>query len=479
MAWDSDSDRGNPKNWPTWKKWVVTMIVAWICLVVSFGSSLYVTGVPYIVAKFHVSQTLAFSGLTFYLLGLAAGPMVAAPISELMGRKVIYITTLPISMLFVMAVGLAKNIETILVCRFFAGFFASPPMAVAGGTITDIWELEEMGVAMSAFCLAPFAGPVLGPIIGGFASMNKHTWKWTAWIQLMFSGAILPLVFAMPETYRPIIMKKRAKTRNLPLKKSEIGLGKFLSTVLYITLLRPLRMLFLEPIVSVLSIYVAFIFAVLFGFFEAYPVIFEGVYHFSLGITGLAFLGIGVGLVCATTTYIVIDRVMFFPKNADGTRGTRDANGKLILAAPETKLLPAKIGALLLPGSLFWIGWSSKVSVHWIVPILAGVPFGASLLLIFYTVLTYISTSYPPMVTASALAANNLARYILASVFPLFTIQMYKKLHITWASTLFAFVAVALMPVPWMLERWGATLRARSIYNVQETPTADTSSEDV
>lgn len=112
-----------------------------------------------------------------------------------------------------------------------------------------------------------------------------------------------------------------------------------------ITLLRPVEMLVVEPIVSVFSIYVSFIFAVLFGFFEAYPVIFQGVYHMDLGVSGLPFIGSGVGLLIGVTFFVIMDKFVYNPRNQDGTRGRRDENGKLILSAPETKLLPAKIGA--------------------------------------------------------------------------------------------------------------------------------------
>ncbi|GMF08838.1 unnamed protein product [[Candida] boidinii] len=70
--------------------------------------------------------------------------------------------------------------------------------------------------------------------------------------------------------------------------------------------------------------------------------------------------------------------------------------------------------------------------------------------------------SYPPLSVASALAANNLLRYVLASVFPLFTVQMYKNLNVGWASTVFGFIGVALAPVPWIFCYVGPRLRAKS-----------------
>lgn len=180
------------------------------------------------------------------------------------------------------------------------------------------------------------------------------------------------------------------------------------------------------------------------------------------GVSGLPFIAVGIGLILAVLFYIVMDKLVYFPKNADGTRGKRDENGNFVWDAPERKLFLGKVGAVCLPISLFWLGWTGKRSVHWIAPTLAGVPFGFGLVLVFLAVVNYFAMAFPPMSVASAMAANNLLRYILAAAFPLFTIQMYEKLHIGWASSLFGFIALAMVPVPWVFEIYGPGFRARS-----------------
>ncbi|KAK7204269.1 major facilitator superfamily domain-containing protein [Myxozyma melibiosi] len=454
LEWDSPDDPDNPQNWSAARRWYYTFVVAWMCLVVTFGSSIYVAGATRMVLELGVSRVVAFLGLSLYLVGLAFGPAIAAPISETQGRSVVYYISIPLSMLFTTGVGKAQNIGTVLVCRFFAGLFASPVLAVAGGTIQDMWPMHMVGLAMAGFCLAPFAGPVLGPIIGGFLE-EKKSWRWTMWVLLMFSGAVLPLIASLKETYKPVILKRRAKKRGLTLPPS-MPPGQALKLLFSVTLLKPFVLLFTEPIVFVLSVYMAFVFAVLFGFFEAFPYVFKVVYEFTPGQQGLAFLGIGVGLLGGTIFYIYMDRKHYAP-----------AMRQPVFPAAESRLLPAKVGAVALPIGLFWLAWTSKKSVHWIVPILSGVPFGFALILLFFTVITYFSMCYPAIVTASAIAANNMARYLMAAAFPLFTIQMYNKMGIDWATSFYAFFALALMPVPWVLERYGARLRAASRSNKQ------------
>lgn len=462
LTWDGPDDKDNPQNWPAWRKWFTTLSVASICLTVSLGSSLYTSGVEEMEIYFGASQTLVISGLTFYLIGLALGPTFTAPLSELIGRRWIYVFSLPISMLFTMGVGLSKNIESVLVLRFFCGLIASPALAVAGGSISDIWAPDQIGFAMAMFCLAPFLGPVLGPVVGNFAAQNKG-WRWTMWVSLMFSGAILPFVLVLPETYKPIILAKRAKKRGIDLAVPEMNKEFFKATVLA-TLVKPMEMLVVEPIVSIFSIYIAFVFAVLFGFFEAFPIIFVSVYRMHQGVSGLPFISIGIGLILGVVFYIIVDKFYYFPKNPDGTRGKRDENGQMIWDAPETRLLFAKVGSVCMPAGLFWLGWSSRTSVHWIVPTISGAFFGFGLILVFFSTILYFSMSFPPLNVASALAANNFLRYITAGVFPLFTVQMYKRLGIDWASSLFAFIALALLPVPFVFGQWGPKFRATSKY---------------
>ena len=74
--------------------------------------------------------------------------------------------------------------------------------------------------------------------------------------------------------------------------------------------------------------------------------------------------------------------------------------------------------------------------------------------------------AYKALNAASAIAANSLLRYMLAAAFPLFTVQMYNKLGVDWAASLLGFISVAMLPIPWILYRWGPFLRRRSAYEM-------------
>ena len=233
------------------------------------------------------------------------------------------------------------------------------------------------------FLFTSFAGPVVGPIVGGYAVENKG-WRWSEWTILFFSITALLYALPMKETYKKIILQKRAKRLGIPPPPQAGPKGvaaiKFLLTV---TLFRPVSMLFTEPIVGFLSLYTGFIFSVLFGFFDAFPIVFEGVYGFSIGKAGLPWLGVLVGITFATLTLIGTDRY-FFRKEYE--RSLKEGRGGVV--APEHRLYAAMLGSLGVPIGLFWFGWTSRTSIHWISPVLASIPFAWGNLCVFVSFYT-------------------------------------------------------------------------------------------
>ncbi|RYP54496.1 hypothetical protein DL768_000698 [Monosporascus sp. mg162] len=108
---------------------------------------------------------IALLGLSLYTLGLALDPVVGAPISETQGRKAVYLITLPIFLLFTTGAGLARNIQTLIICHFLSSTFGSPALAVGAGTVADIWDMEHGGgLATVLITCTFFLGPSLGPL---------------------------------------------------------------------------------------------------------------------------------------------------------------------------------------------------------------------------------------------------------------------------------------------------------------------------
>jgi len=104
-------------------------------------------------------------------------------------------------------------------------------------------------------------------------------------------------------------------------------------------------------------------------------------------------------------------------------------------------------GAVLIPVGLFWIAFTTYRSVHWIVPIIASVPFGMGIFFAFSSTFTYLITAYRP-IAASVLASNSFFRCTFGCVFPLFTSAMYDTLGTVGATALVAGLAALFAPLP-------------------------------
>lgn len=123
---------------------------------------MYTPALADVMRDFDVSRTAALIGITLYTLGLAFGPIVTAPLSERKGRKAVYLVFFPIFMLFTLGAGFSKTYAGLVVCRFFAGLFGSPALAVGAGTNADLFPPHKRALATSFYLMAPFAGPSIG-----------------------------------------------------------------------------------------------------------------------------------------------------------------------------------------------------------------------------------------------------------------------------------------------------------------------------
>ena len=339
------------------------------------ANSIYVPGHDDVMHTLNVSSEIAFLPYVFYTLGLAFGPMISAPASEAFGRKVVYFLSIPLFALFTLGAGFAQDVASLTICRFFAGVFGSVGVGLGPALSTDIWRPAERGIPMSISVTAPFLGPTLGPIIGGYVVQAKG-WRWTQWVLLFFAIVFFAPVFFMSESYEKEILKRRAKRRGMSTPGTEKTLIQATSFFVRAMLTRPVKMMFTEPIVGLFSLYVAINFATLYSFFAAFPLVFGETYNFDLGSTGLSFLGLGVGVLCATAVMTLIDGHFYRRSFVQAT-----ARGETL--APERRLCIAMVGSIFLPVSLFWFAWTARPSIHWISPIIAESFFGFGNLLVF------------------------------------------------------------------------------------------------
>ncbi|KAI9737959.1 MAG: hypothetical protein M1834_009329 [Cirrosporium novae-zelandiae] len=450
--WDGPDDPENPLNWTIKIKWINIALVSCLTFLTPLGSSAFAPGVPTLMREFGSSSTtLSEFVVSVYVLGFAAGPIVLAPLSEMFGRVPIYhICNLGYAA-FSIACAEATSLNMLIVFRFCQGWFGAAPIANGGGTVADLITQRERGRALAIFSMGPMIGPIVGPIIGGFLNAAAG-WRWVFWLLTIISGilTVLCLVF-MRETSAVTILERKArklrKEQNNPAIHSRLDVGLSSKDLFKRAIWRPLKLLVLSPIVCLLSIYIAVCYGILYLLFTTFTLVFQGTYHFSDTVVGLAYIAMGIGsMMGVLINGRISDRILKKRAGADG------------VLKPEYRLPPMVISAFGLPIGLFWYGWTAEYHCHWILPMIGTFWVGLGNIIVFLCVQAYLVDAFTVW-AASALAANTILRSVVGAVLPLAGETMYDALGYGWGNSILAFVGVALLPIPILFNRYGEYLR--------------------
>lgn len=459
VDWDLD-DPENPYNWSKARRWFITAQLALSTFTVSFSSSAYSGGLQGIQHDLNVSDDISILGISLYVLGFALGPLFFAPLGEMFGRRIIFLMTLSVYSLFQIQGAFSKNLPTLLSCRLLTGITGSSPLTNAGGAVSDIWNFRERGLASAIYATVPFLGPVIGPIVGGFVAQNPRLgWHFNFWIMFMFSVLTLVIGYLYtPETYKPVLLRWRAQKLQQASNNTvyyttsyDLHRSKSFFQIMRTNLSRPFVFVITEPIVLLLAIYISIVYGTLYALFSAFPIVFQHHRGFSPGQGGLAFIGVGVGVILGTGSQSIQNRIYW--RSMDQSETGR--------APPEARLHMAMIGGVLAPAGLWWFAWTSTPSIHWIVPILAGVPFGIGVAQILQSLTAYLMDTYN-VYFASAIAATVVLRSCCGAAFPLFSPAMFDALGDQWAMSVFAALSTACMPIPVLFWKYGWWIRSKS-----------------
>ncbi|KAF9815811.1 hypothetical protein IEO21_04323 [Rhodonia placenta] len=411
-------DKENPRRWNTWFK---GFIVVWICFnafTITCYASTYLDAVPYVQELFHVGSTVAKLGFTFYAGACGIGPLFLAPLCELYGRKWVYVGSALGWTAFQVGAARAENTATILICRFFAAFLGTASFSNAAGTIHD---LSTPGLFQSSstmlFCMALFMGPGAQPIVSGYIVENT-TWRWIFYAAII-AGGVETAVFAMlPETHHGIILMRKAATLRKEQPeydhRSSFELERpSVVEALRITATRAGSMLISDPIILAISLWQTTVFGIIYLFF-------------------------------------VGDRIE--------ESESRKAGG---VRTPERRLRLGLLGAIIVPISLLWFGFTTYTSVPYMVPIVASGLYGFGFLAVSLSTFYYTIDAYTTY-AASAFAAQAMIRSVATSVFVLFGTQMFSGLGPRWATFILAMIGVVEIALPIVFMRKGEALRKAS-----------------
>ncbi|GIZ46444.1 hypothetical protein CKM354_000957000 [Cercospora kikuchii] len=470
-------DAQNPRNWSAFRKWTIVASIGLVDLTVSFGASGFSPASSDFAAHFGLSSEIAGIGLSIFVLGLAFGPMFIAPLSEYYGRTALYLIPYGIFLVCLALSAAIDNVPGFFVLRFFSGLFASVTIANFGGSIADLFSKNDVGPAMNIFLWAAVCGSPMGFFLMSLVAQS-HGWRAVLWTlfgicAVLWAQLLVVLVPFGNETRHTVLLRRRARRHGKAIPDE--AQARSLKTLFTVTLARPFRFLSTETIVIFGALYNGFLYGISFLFNGAFGLVFgERGYGFDTLGVGLCFTGFIVGISLGPVTGIWQER--YYQKSiqvgqtfSTGSGSSVESEASALLEPsrtgavrhnPEARVQLGKVAAVALPISLAWFAWTAA-SKHWILPILATSLFGWSFFTLIFMVAIYTEESYM-VYSASALAGIGLARNVVGAIFPLIGNVMFERLGPRTAGSIIAGLALLLAPIPFILERYGPNLRARS-----------------
>ncbi|KIS65690.1 uncharacterized protein UMAG_06391 [Mycosarcoma maydis] len=352
------------RHWSHTKKWLTTVIISLMGFIAPLGSSILVPGNGFVDTSFTLhSRTLSLLPVSLFVIGLGIGPFVLAPCSETVGRQPVYVITSLLFIVFNLASAFSPNFVVLNVLRTLAGAAGSTGPSLGAGSIGDMFGPRERGRAQSLYGLGPLMGPVLGSIIGCFIAAATRDWRWLLHTLTIMSAVVfVVIVLFLDETYAPVLLSKKRdraiRQRLLDMQQQNAvtatsiknsssvqnRLNSFRRLLPSKHILhkigtaqsRPFRLLFTNPICAIFSYYLGFCYGIIYLFLTQHPLLFQTrkgepdappeailpTYNWGLGVSGLSYLGLGLGfLVAAFTNAALQDEVYARLVLADGKVG--------------------------------------------------------------------------------------------------------------------------------------------------------------
>ena len=457
----------SPFDWSFGHKALIVYLCCTATFHAAYSAGAYSIASEPLRAKWNVSSVAFNTGVTTWAMGFACSPMFLAPLSELNGRRPVFLASGVIFLAALIGCALTDSFAGMLVARFFVGAGASTYATMCGGVMADIFHNEHRNTPMAIYSGGALAGTGFGPFVSGFI-IGKVNYRWVFYHQIIALVFTLTLmVFFFSETRGSVLLSRRAAVINKYLdqiskatetSEAQVPAVRFkvaadesrasVSRLIYLSLTIPFKLLATEPVVFFFSLWAANAWALLYMTFSVIPLVFTDVYGFDTQANGCVFAAIAGGSLIGTGLSIYQDRLarQYWPK---------------FTAVPEGRLYFACLESALLPVGLFWFGWTARSDVHWISPTLALGTAQIGIFSIYLAVFNYLADVYHRY-ASSALAGQSFCRNVLAAVFPLFTKQLFSRLGYGGASSLLGGIAVILTAVPWVLVFYGETIRSRS-----------------
>lgn len=447
-------------NMPEKKKYLFIGILSFTIMIAAWGSAIGAPATPVLMKLYHIGLPVSTLTVSLYVLGFAVGPIIWGPLGGTYGRKMPLLVASFGMMLFFFAAATSKDFQTLVLSRFFQGFFGAGSLTIGPAIAGDIATSQTRGTFLTFVSFCVVAGPMIAPIVGGYIVQSFLGWRWTQYITgIMAALDCILIIFLIPESFTTTLLQRRAsklreETGNWAIRAPGELAGWSTKEFIEGVIIGPVKMLISEPILGLLTFYHGFIYGILYLCLEAVPLVYEG-FHFKGAIVYLPYIAVMTGAIIVCSLNILLFEPWY----------SRQLAARKMSIIPENRLPLMIVSSTAFVIGIFWFFWAGAYPkhVHWMVPSVGAAFLGFGMIGIFLSVFNYILDTYLHR-SAMAFAANTFFRSGFGCAFPLFAHPMFVNLGIQWAGTLLGCLGVLMYPVPILFYIYGKPLRKISPY---------------
>ncbi|KAK3296383.1 major facilitator superfamily domain-containing protein [Chaetomium fimeti] len=473
VDFDPDGDAENPLDWPAPFRWAIVSLLAVMAFTVTMTCISVVPLASDIVRDLSSSPNPSKSAsvllVTIWELGEAAGPLLIAPLSEMVGR---YPVMNVANLLFIAAGVLAATSESVpqfVVARMLNG------LAVAGNVLNpalvgDMFPSDERGGALSLLFLAPLIGGAFGPMIGS-AVADLYGWRTVVWMTVALASACEVLFLCcFRETYKVAILRKRAKKMTAHAAgsgktfKTAFDEAESLSTAgfsqwkkLRDSVLRPAIVLCSSGVLMAMCLFNSVVFTFFYIYSTSFADILIDIYQLSPVAVGSCFTMFSIG---STISVVICNRAL--DRIYVRMRFTHKGVGK-----PEFRLPLAIVGGFALPLTVAAYGWAAQLRLPLVCLLFCVCAMGTALMLAAIPLMAYIVDAFG-LFAASAMTGIIVTRCLTSTFLPLATAPLVERWGFGWGFSVLAGFSLLLAPIPILMLRYGERWRTFSRYSRDE-----------
>lgn len=478
----------HPFHWSLKTKYLITIAYCVLQIFVTLTSTTYVAVEYMVQEKYNVNAQVATLGQSLFIIGTAVGPAFMGPLSDLGGRKWIYVFSIFFYVVFNFGCAWPTNMAMIAIFMFIIGLCGSTALSNVAGTIGDMFGAsDEASQPMSLFVFAANAGPSIGGIVGeAIAENSKLGYKWIFIINIIIGAAFVVFLCFIPETLPRIVIEERTamegrevpniiwrefkyfyetitfKTPSYKILYEEklsqeggeavvVEKVNTLNEIKFVAL-QALKMMVTEPIIIFMGLYNGFAYGILFLYMDG---IFD-VFVYNNGLSAIAAECTYLNFVVGVAFVILLQPLQTWLFKRDRLKN----NG---IARPEARFLLSLVTVWGFPIGLFWFAFTSNGETNYWSPIMAGFVLAVADPLLWLAMLSYIIDSYSAAgLSNSAIAAFCIPSFAIAAALAHAGVAMFTNMSTTWAVATLGFISLGIVALVYIFYFFGRRLRLAS-----------------